>query len=774
MLAVAFFDAKQTGAAKPPESNPRRDAAFEYITKLNWAVVPLHWIDQGRCSCGDLHEKDNSAGKHPHRKFAQNGVYSASKDNATVTDWFTREPRLNIGIATGDTSGFVVLDVDPRNGGDDTLTELQRKFGAIPDTACAYTGGDGQHFLFKDAGQNFKSKAGVGLDIKRAGGYIVVWPSVHKSGQSYRWQGEFDPLEGTPFADAPLWMIDAPRKTGNLSLVYNATGFLDPSRIADLRGALVHLNADDYATWIGVGQALHSTAAKEAFDIFDWWSRFSDKYVNGETQKKWDTFKVNGPLHVESIFVWGRDAGWDGLPFSEPRIAASNEIARAPEKNINFDSQTPSHLLQLPGVLNDLVKEINRTAPKSQPQFAVLTALAFGATVCGRMYKTNNNNFSSLYFLEIGQSGCGKEYARTVVEKALTDCSLKHLIGPSDYTSNSAVYYELLEKPSHIAIIDEFGAVIRYAKSTGNFHKGLMLEYLKSLWANLHGVARPIARSKAGLSKQQKTISKEPDIFNPALSLIGMGTPKQFYESLTQDAIEGGFLGRMIVVQTNIGRASSGLPIEFQTPQSVIDWTAATRDGCGNLTGVPLGGDIAPNPKLVQIADDAWSIYQGYDREVNARWDSLEREGVSELEGRSAEKALRIALIIAISDNPANPILSAAHIAWAVDYVRYYTAQMIAAVREHMVAGRFAKWCSLVLSALRKNSERGTLAQDRGLTWAELCAAKAELGDLQGREQRAVTDALKDRDLIGDASTSGGKRGRKRVAWVLLKADEVE
>ena len=43
-------------------------------------------------------------------------------------------PGANVGIATGAISGVVVLDIDPRHGGDDTLEALQAQYNKLPDT----------------------------------------------------------------------------------------------------------------------------------------------------------------------------------------------------------------------------------------------------------------------------------------------------------------------------------------------------------------------------------------------------------------------------------------------------------------------------------------------------------------------------------------------------------------------------------------------------------------------------------------------------------------
>ncbi|MBK5198626.1 MAG: bifunctional DNA primase/polymerase [Methyloceanibacter sp.] len=38
-----------------------------------------------------------------------------------VAEWFRRWPHANVGIVTGEISNLIVLDVDPKHGGDDAL-----------------------------------------------------------------------------------------------------------------------------------------------------------------------------------------------------------------------------------------------------------------------------------------------------------------------------------------------------------------------------------------------------------------------------------------------------------------------------------------------------------------------------------------------------------------------------------------------------------------------------------------------------------------------------
>lgn len=724
---------------------------------LGWAVLPLHSLKAGACTCG---RRDcPSPGKHPLTDLVPHGVHDASHDPARITEWFQRVPHANVGIAMGEPSGVVALDVDPRNGGDDTLADAEREHGGLPETALQLTGGGGYHYLFRHTPGTRLRSPGRGIDVKSTGGYIVAEPSAHVSGGHYAWEGSADPTDGHPIADAPAWLgAPAPRTTASAP---HGIGYLNPQRINDLRAALATLDASDYHVWIQVGQALHSTEAPEAFELWDTWSQAAANY-DGSTIQKWRTFNAGGALHVESIFVWARDAGWDGTAPVAPAPADNVVPFRAP------DHATPGQLLSLPGALGTFVDLYNRTAPKPQPQFAVQAALAFGATVLGRRYRTTRDNWPSGYFVIVGKSASGKEHPRTVIDAVLTAAGIGHLIGPSGYTSDSAVFSSLHHQPSHITIVDELGDLLGNARAQGNYHKRQALTSLVQAWGLLQGTLRPQGYSTMALQQAQRAEAAARCVHRPALTLLGMTTPRTFYDSLTEQSIEGGFLNRLLVVESTTGRQLSRQADPLDVPDSLIEWCRAARaQGDGNLTGLDLAADQVPVPRVVDFLPEAKAALRAYEAECLTAMDRLDAEGLAELEGRSAEKAMRVALVLAVSDNVATPFVRGEHAEWAIAYVRHYTAQTIEAVRRYMQGSQFAQWRSSVLEALRR-------AGARGLTERELARNCRPYAGLEPRLRRSVLDSLKGEALVEFVNLGKGPsgRGKDRHAWVALQEDD--
>lgn len=192
--------------------------ALELI-KEGFHIIPLHTpTNNGECSCGKACE---SEGKHPR---IYNWPEQASCDSAQVKEWWKRWPDANIGIVCGKISDLVVLDVDPRNGGEDSLDELEDRIGGFAHTACVRTGGDGMHYYYRYPGEdlikNSSGALGNGLDIKTDGGFIVAPGSLHKTGKTYNWLFDLDNI--VLFPDKIIKELSSPHKnTSQKSLDYS-------------------------------------------------------------------------------------------------------------------------------------------------------------------------------------------------------------------------------------------------------------------------------------------------------------------------------------------------------------------------------------------------------------------------------------------------------------------------------------------------------------------------------------------------------------------------
>lgn len=176
------YDEGAKNIAKPQLSDMScRDAAHYYASR-GWSVLPIQAGDK------------KPLGKW---KVQQNRI--ASKEEIDV--WFKTWPDAGVGIVTGSVSKLIVIDIDPRNGGNESLKSLD-----LPPTYVVQTGGGGQHMYYRwmHAASLQKCTGYLpGVDIQAEGSLIVAPPTVHKSGIAYVAATTIDEM-----ADAPAWLLE--------------------------------------------------------------------------------------------------------------------------------------------------------------------------------------------------------------------------------------------------------------------------------------------------------------------------------------------------------------------------------------------------------------------------------------------------------------------------------------------------------------------------------------------------------------------------------------
>lgn len=139
------------------------------------------------------------------------GVYEATDDVAQIERWWRRWPQSNIALHPGP-SGLVVLDADlykDTYAGDSLLSM------ADENTLTSLTGGGGTHLLYALPDDrhygNHKNTLPAGIDVRCFGGYVVLPPSVHESGNLYQWELGYRPdeIQAAPLPEFLVELLDS-------------------------------------------------------------------------------------------------------------------------------------------------------------------------------------------------------------------------------------------------------------------------------------------------------------------------------------------------------------------------------------------------------------------------------------------------------------------------------------------------------------------------------------------------------------------------------------
>jgi hypothetical protein len=289
------------------------DAALRYA-EHGYRVLAVWPLAKNGCACakGKLCK---TPGKHPMQSAWQK---SATTDAAEIKRIWGRHPDAHIGIMPR--KGDVIIDVDPRNGGHQSLKELLGK-SKLPNTVVQRSGGKGLHIFGTGECSGFDAKKHPGIDVKRyERGFVVAWPSKHHSGGEYQWREGCAPWEIEP-APLPACLSGDTRTASEL----DAAGEEPPGlyigdvpplvSIDTMREALACLNADDYHRWVNVGQALKHAYGDDGLELWEQWSQTSSSYNDGDCDK-WHTFDQNRDrplLTIRSVLAMAKREGYRPL-----------------------------------------------------------------------------------------------------------------------------------------------------------------------------------------------------------------------------------------------------------------------------------------------------------------------------------------------------------------------------------------------------------------------------------------------------------------------------
>lgn len=371
--------------------------------------------------------------------------------------------------------------------------------------------------------------------------------------------------------------------------------------------------------------------------------------------------------------------------------AAAPTVMLPPSTSTEPAAALPRFVTAPPGILFDIAEFISAIAPKKQPELSLAAAIALAAVCTQRIYRSNMGNFTSLYMVIVAKSTEGKEHPQGAVEKILTAANLGHLLAGSGYTSAGAVFSALLAQPSHIAIIDEMGKLLKMSRSKGNSNSEAAIDKLVEAFGKLDGVIRPPVYSTMTLNKTQRAaVGDAMVIHNPAITVLGATTPGTFYANLTDDLVQDGFLGRLIVVESVLPRQLIDIKNRGEVPQRIIDWCQHVNNPParqGDMANLPMP-DMPAHTIEMTIPTEARDMLRAFELELNQLKDQYEPEGLDVLLGRTYEKALRLGMIAAKACNPDALMVGMDHLSWAISYVRHYDMAMVKAVRRNRVASQ--------------------------------------------------------------------------------------
>lgn len=286
--------------------------------QAGFSIVPITPMElNGRnewvCTCNSAHCQ--AAGKHPTIRRWENVVHTHSDE---ATHRLVNSKCQAFGVSA---DGWLIVDVDPRNGGGIGLEKLEEALDCyLEDIAglTVETGGGGLHYYFK-APDDVKLVTGKkefpGVDFVHGLHYVVGAGSAHKSGGSYTIKkGSPDAIDFPPQALVDLIERQAwiPGTGGD--------GEAEPELVEMAIDAIPNDDLD-YDEWLRIGMALAHWDDSAGYALFVKWSEKSSKFNPSDLDRRWASFGDTGAVNVGTIFQRAMLNGWE-----RPQPPAYGEI----------------------------------------------------------------------------------------------------------------------------------------------------------------------------------------------------------------------------------------------------------------------------------------------------------------------------------------------------------------------------------------------------------------------------------------------------------------
>jgi hypothetical protein len=669
--------------------------AIDYI-EAGLRLFPLYPIMHGKCGCPD--PDCTAAAKHPLRSNWQHQVLV---DTAVLTDVWQSVYTCN-GLGWALDADHLVVDVDPRNGGKESLALLESDLGISfieSSTAIVKTGGGGLHFYFKkttetNLGWKLDSKY-RGIDIKMNGGFVVIAGSAHVSGNDYEWYSaaKSDLENLAPIPEGLVKMLTRTYTEHRARVQSEGMGDID-----EIEDMLSFISADiTYEDWVKIGMAIHHATSGEGFAIWDKWSQQSQLYKSGECERKWHGFGKNtgNPVSMGTLVTIARSAGWE--PKNDTSFLSKEELDAIKkswdskkEASISLPSiadDSDIDLFKPPGLLGKINDYVYECSVFPNKNLALACSLSVLTNVIGRKYYWPgrfSNIQPNLLVLCIAGSSVGKDSVLGAAYKLLSSVGL----GPAIHgriKSDKDLLDALQRHQYAMYFNDEFGYFLQrlnnaMKKGNASYLEGIIGTIMEVFTKGDKSVLLDISR-KAEIKESYDEIIRKAEqavedgagnieaakarlsrakflanlftggLPNPFLSMFTTATPRTMELAFSGEATENGFLSRAMTFheyETNPRpkldfKGVQPVPIALQMALTSIKFD---RDDCPFGRIDSFGQESVP----IKIDNDAQVFV---DRSIDYFFELAETQkesGLESLPRRALDSIIKICIAIGAQD----------------------------------------------------------------------------------------------------------------------------
>lgn len=580
-----------------------------------------------------------------------NGFKDATTDEEQIIEWWSATPDANIGIAT---EGLVVIDVD---GADNSwLRDESNLLTELGQNAICVTPRGGAHYYFTQFPNQPVSSSGgkvaPNVDIRADGGYVVAPPSYVKDDEKgiegdYRWCFPLQLEMRSELTPLPTWMYRAIYEGHTPTQEVLQSGNMIPMgqrnvALTRLAGVVRRYGCNE-----GEIRAFIRTVNSQ---------RCAEPLSNTEVDGIARSVSRYAPDQTSVAMV----ENWSGQDMEKPDVDPGG---------------IPKELMQVPGLIGEIIEYNLATAFKKQPELALAAALCLMSVITGRRVEDNYGTRTNLYVFGVAGSGAGKEHARKLNKKILTLAGGEDYIGAEGFASHAGIISAVEDQPAILFQIDEFGRLLKTLKNPGSSpHLYGIITNLLKLYTSAN--SQFVGDAYADTSKIKR-------IKEPHAVVYGTTVPESFFEGLTIESLSDGFLSRTLCFFSEVDLPEPTPVKRQEMPETIIEQVRAWlqfQPG-GNLASVN------PQPYEMEMTDEAFQIFTEVEKSSRERQVDKQDQCRS-IWSRLEEKARTLAMIYACSrDGVSNPIIDEDAASWGATLADLLTRQLIYRARQWVSSG---------------------------------------------------------------------------------------
>lgn len=675
-----------------------------------------------------------------HAKKPYPGLFwrnQSTTNEARIEQWWQRWPDAMPGIDLAKTD-FLVIDLDGDKGHADWAAIAAGRTWTAPRVE---TPKGGHHLWFRRDGREHGNARGAlppkhnhqGIDVRGHGGYVIAPGATMLDGRRYEPDGH-DILSAV---SAPDWLWDilgskAERagevpaqaaaavsvsvpvhdQSSRLRAYGDAALEAERRRVADCsaggRNETLNQAAFSLGTLIGSGCLSEADVRSALLDAAQACGLVKDDGPRA-CQATISSGIRAGRLKPREIPESGAYEINVGLGAAIAATLLARDVIEAPDGTLHDEDgvvveapdpdacELPKTLANPPGLIGEIADWICDTARRPQRSLAIGAAFTILGTLVGRQIAGPTGSGTHLYVVGLAPTGAGKDHAMQQILTAMAGVGAGHFIGPGQFISMPAVINFLVRSPLSVCAMDEFGSFMkRIGSRKASSFEGAISGIMRTAWGSSF---KPMPTPEwAGKASEV--------IMAPAMSIYGVSTAEEFYGALEGGDTSNGVLNRLLVVETR-KRPKDRAPrlSSHELPTRLENSLKAAL----NRGGPVVFGQLQVHDRAPPVHRAAWGL--GAEAAYTALVEDVHRlcDGdpmAQAFFARVAETAVRLATILAVGLDAANPIVTLDAFVWARDFALWCARSLQRGGMEHIADSENQSTANMVRRAIREAGGR--------------------------------------------------------------------